>query len=352
MTQETQPDVRYCASEDGVRIAYCVEGEGPPLLFCHYVYSFSLAHRVPMYNDAVRAMGQGRQMIRYDLRGTGLSQRDADDISPAADIRDIEAVARALGLERFFILGATVGGARAIEYAATHPDQVAGLILYESFSRLLDVYPRPLLQSFAQLCRTDWVLGTHAVADVAVRQYDMEEEMRWAQMISDSVTGETMARMMEVGIDLDVSHLLEHIGCPTLVCHSRNDSLWPFELGVRLAEGIPNARLVPLDGDNGGPFTDSQAAIEAMHAFLDEQRPPTTAVVMEAPTASRKPLTKRETEVLRLIAAGMTSKEISQELSLSVRTVGRHITNIYDKIGARSRADATAYALRNGLTPE
>ena len=63
-------------------------------------------------------------------------------------------------------------------------------------------------------------------------------------------------------------------------------------------------------------------------------------------------LTAREVEVLRLIAAGRTNLEISRELVLSLRTVARHITNIYGKIGARGKADATAYAIRHGLTVE
>jgi DNA-binding NarL/FixJ family response regulator len=127
---------------------------------------------------------------------------------------------------------------------------------------------------------------------------------------------------------------------------------WPFGLGRRLAEGIPNARLVPLEGDAGGAFTDPDSAIEAIEAFLQEQLALSPATSTEPHAGSGKPLTARETEVLRLVAAGLTSKEISQELSVSVRTVGRHITNVYDKIGARSRAEATAYALRNGLTPQ
>jgi DNA-binding CsgD family transcriptional regulator len=157
-----------------------------------------------------------------------------------------------------------------------------------------------------------------------------------------------MARLIEAHVELDVRHLLPQVTCPTLVCHSRNDPLWPFDLGVSMAEAIPHARLVPLDGDWGGPFTGPQGAIDAMDAFLLEVLPDSAT---PAPPASR-PLTTREIEIVRLIAAGRTSKEISQLLSLSVRTVGRHITNIYDKIGARGRADATSYALRHGLTKE
>jgi pimeloyl-ACP methyl ester carboxylesterase/DNA-binding CsgD family transcriptional regulator len=321
-------------------------------VLCHYVYSFSLTNRIPQYHEALKSIGRGRQLIRYDLRGTGLSQRDVDDLSPAADVRDIEAVVRALNVERFNLLGVSVGGARAIEYAALHADKVAALILYETFPRLLDVYPRELLQAFALLCRTKWDVATRTVPDVSVRLFEVEEEKRWAGLINDSVTGETMARMMELGMDLDVSGLLPRVACPTLVCHSRNDLLWPFELGVRLAEGIPNARLVTLDGDRAGPFTDPQSAIDAMDAFLREQAPVLGPSATEPGDTAKKPLTPRETEVLRLIAAGLTSKEISHQLSVSVRTVGRHITNIYDKIGARSRADATSYALRNGLTEQ
>jgi pimeloyl-ACP methyl ester carboxylesterase/DNA-binding CsgD family transcriptional regulator len=351
MTREGQPEVRYCTAEDGVRIAYSVEGEGPPLLFCHYIYSFSLSHSVPSYDEAIAKIGHGRQLIRYDVRGTGLSQREVEDLSPAGDIRDIEAVVRALNLESFVMFGAVAGGFRAVDYAALHPDMVTGLVLYEAFPRMLDAYPRPLLQAFAQLCRVDWPLASRSVTDVAVRHLGAKEARRWGQLVFDSVTGEMMARMIEASMDLDVSDLLHRVECPTLVCHSRNDPLWPSQLGVRMAEQIPNARLVLLDGDSNGPFTDPQSAIDVMNSFLEELPSPATPTPMGT-GAPAKALTPRETEILRLIARGLTSSEISGQLSLSVRTVGRHITNMYDKIGARSRAEATAWALREGVTEE
>ena len=92
------------------------------------------------------------------------------------------------------------------------------------------------------------------------------------------------------------------------------------------------------------------------------------ALTVEAPPASEPPdpagrpaatpssapagLSPREVEVLRLLAAGRTSKEIAEALVLSIRTVERHITHIYEKIGARGRADATAFALKHGLSVE
>lgn len=341
--------VRYCTADDGVRIAYTVEGDGPPLMLVHNIYSFSLAYLVPNYDDTVHRIGRGRTLVRYDWRGTGLSQRDAADLSSDAAIHDIEAVIDALRLERVILLGATVGGVRVIEYAIRHPDRVAGLILYESLPCLTEVYPQELLESTAKLARSNWRFSTRSVADVAIRRLDEEEGVRWEELTYKSTTGENMARLIEAEFGHDLSSQLPRIACPTLVCHAREDPLWPFEQSVRMAEAIPDARLVPLEGHEAGPFTNAQSAIDAIDAFIATLPP---IDVPASPDELARPLTPRETEVLRLIAAGRTSKEISDELSLSVRTVGRHITNIYDKIGARGRADATSFALRTGLLGE
>lgn len=345
-------EVRYCTTSDGVRIAYSVEGEGPPLLFCQFIYAFSLSPIVPTLNKAIRQIGQGRRLIRYDMRGTGLSQREVDDLSPEADMRDMEAVVRAIAPERFTILSAGIGGLRAIQYIALHPEQVAALVLYGAFSRALDPFAAGVLQAFAQLARANWELASHALVAAGIRRQDEQEGLRWAEMLRNSITGETMARFIEAHADQDVTPLLTRIECPTLVCHSVDDAYVPFALGQRIAELIPNARLVPLQGEPGGVFTDPQSAVDTIDAFLPAPLRATTETFRESGDMPDAPLTPRETEVLRLLAAGQTSKEISRNLSLSIRTVGRHITNIYNKIGARSRSDATAYALRHGIATE
>jgi DNA-binding NarL/FixJ family response regulator len=61
-------------------------------------------------------------------------------------------------------------------------------------------------------------------------------------------------------------------------------------------------------------------------------------------------LTARETEIVKLIAEGHTSKEIAQLLVISDKTVERHRANILDKLGMRDRVDLTRYAIRRGLT--
>jgi DNA-binding NarL/FixJ family response regulator len=101
---------------------------------------------------------------------------------------------------------------------------------------------------------------------------------------------------------------------------------------------MPGSWIMPFFGSG------TEEILAAIRSLVQEE----SAFPAGAPCDDVSPsaLTPRETEVLRLLAGGRTSREIAAELSLSIRTVGRHITNIYTKIGARTRADATAYAIR------
>jgi pimeloyl-ACP methyl ester carboxylesterase/DNA-binding CsgD family transcriptional regulator len=338
--------VRYCIAEDGVRIAYYIDGAGPPLLLTYHFYATRLSHLVPHYDDAIRRLARKYSVIRFDVRGTGVSTQNVRDMSFEALMRDVDAVVRGLELECFYLMGAAMGGIRAVEYAARHPDRVAGLVLYDACPTMENAFPATLLEAFAKLSRADWQLATLTMTDAGIRRSNQELGMQWAKMWQNSVSGETMARIIESHIRLDVTDLLPQIRCPTLVCHSQRDPLYPYVEAQRMADLIPNSRLITMDYE-GGSFTEPGPVIEAMEQFLPEL-PPLPALT--TPGAPSPVLSPRETEILRLLATGATSKEISRELDLSVRTVGRHITNIYDKIGARGRADATAYALRHGIT--
>src|SRR5690606_28892696 len=107
----------------------------------------------------------------------------------------------------------------------------------------------------------------------------------------------------------------------------------------QVASALPDARFGVVAGED-------VEEIEAIDAFLRTAGQPEA---LEAGSANGH-LTPRESDVLRLIAAGKTNREISEELVLSERTVARHITNIYAKVGVRSKAEATAYAIYHGLT--
>jgi DNA-binding CsgD family transcriptional regulator len=172
---------------------------------------------------------------------------------------------------------------------------------------------------------------------------------RWySDYIKQSITAEGLVAAYESISDIDVTELLPLVRAPTLVLARRASEVLPLDVARDLTAGIPNARLVPLEGTGVIPYPDvMEQFVGAIKDFLAE----TPAPAAPAPPSDIDPsvLTAREREVLCLIAAGRTSSEISRELTLSVRTVGRHITNLYAKIGARTRADATAYAIRHGL---
>src|SRR5262252_9152460 len=114
--------VRFCTSTDGVRLAYAITGNGPPIVrsphwFTHLEHDWN--------NPAMRAwvddLSKRYTVLRFDQRGTGLSDREVPEISFEAHVRDLEAVIDASGFERFAMLGLSQGAASGIAYAANHP---------------------------------------------------------------------------------------------------------------------------------------------------------------------------------------------------------------------------------------
>jgi DNA-binding CsgD family transcriptional regulator len=142
--------------------------------------------------------------------------------------------------------------------------------------------------------------------------------------------------------DFDVRPLLSRLAPPVLVLHRREAPFPTVEITRRVASTAPNGRFVLLEGSALMPFFgDSEAGLEAMSAFLaeasDQGRP--------------DGLTERELEILALLAGGASNEGIARSLTISTRTVERHIGNIYIKIGAHNRAEATAYAFRHAIVP-
>ena len=119
-------DVRYCMTADGIRIAYCVEGEGPPLLVLQYfVQSFSVGHYLPEEDEFWRVVAQRHQIVRFDMRGTGLSQRGVKALSLAAFALDIEAVLSAVKLRRVALWTCGPRGPIGLAFAAMLTTAVA-----------------------------------------------------------------------------------------------------------------------------------------------------------------------------------------------------------------------------------
>ncbi len=350
----SEPQIQYARASDGVRIAYWQTGDGPPLLHMPPLPLSNL--QLEWQNDACRGLyldlARRRRLIRYDCRGAGLSDRDALDFSLEAQVRDLTAVADQLKLERFALLGFTHTGPAAIAFAAAHPERVTHLILWCSYARATDYNRAPRVEAARSLIPRNWELYTE-MEGYRFSEWEGGEQARWyTRYIRESTSQQALEAAFAAISRLDATGLLPQVRAPTLVLHRQDSRLLSVDVARGLAAGIPGGRLVLVDGMWIAHFLgDAGAVVSAIEAFLGDSSgdAPDRASRQHEDVVASTGLTPKEIQVLRLIAHGLTTTEISLELQLSARTVGRHITNIYTKVGVESRAEATAFAIRNGV---
>ena len=356
-----EPRIRYAITADGVSIAFWTLGEGTPLV---YMTGGPWGHvelwDIPECRRWYVRLAQERMLIRYDVRGTGYSERDVSDHSLDALVADVEAVVDRLELDKIDLFGAFDAGPVAIAFAARHPERVSHLVLWCSWARSSNIRS-PRIRAWLGLIDQDWELMTDTCAHLALGWPAGEVGRHAAQRLRESVTPETARAALEAMGTFDVTEHLPRLEVPTLVLHRSDISWLPVDIARELASHIPDARLSFLEGESTAPYLgDTEAAASAIDEFLDEAEErvepweASVAVGTEqeeshAGYANAGDLTAREVEVLRLLAGGKTNGEIAEELYVSVRTVERHVANIYAKIGARGRANATAYALSLNL---
>ena len=257
---------------------------------------------------------------------------------------DLEAVTDHLRLTSFDLFGAMIGADLGVLFAARHPGRIRRLVLWEPLGPLRYDPNRDTRQAIEQLIRSNWTLATQTMGAVVLPNGPAELQ----QWVTQSYRSTVAPAMMIKYLRLDSTGVVEHypaLSMPTLVMHATRDPQIPIEGSRAAAAMIPNARFVAIDGDTAMALAYPEVP-GLIASFLDEPEPKELGAEVGS---QRRNLTARELDVLRLIAAGRTNSEIAAELTLSIRTVARHITNIYAKIAARGKADATAYALRNHL---
>ncbi len=266
-----EPRIQYAQTEDGVSIAFSTLGEGMP--FVHMPFPFThlqLDWEIPEDRSWYEWLAKKWQLVRYDGRGTGLSDRDAPDISIDALVPDLEAVVDRLGLERFALFAPVASGPAGIAYAARHPERVSHLILWNSYARTTDLTGGPQIQALLQLANADWEMFTETLAHVAFGWSAGEPARRYAAVIRKSITQEGLQAALAAP-DIDVTELLPQVRSPTLVLHRREAPFPSVDTATGLASHIPNARLVLLEGDSGLPtLGDTEAVLQAIDEFLGE----------------------------------------------------------------------------------
>jgi pimeloyl-ACP methyl ester carboxylesterase/DNA-binding CsgD family transcriptional regulator len=345
-------EIRFCRSPDGTRLAYAVHGSGPPLV----VASCWLSHlqhdwQSPVWRHFLDELGEIATVIRYDERGFGLSDWQVSDFSIEARRADLETVVESLGLERFALLGMSGGSAVAMAYAIAHPDRITRLILYGTVCGepvVRDDDARAVEDTYRSMIRVGWAKDDPAFRRVFTTQFipdATEEQMRWfddLQRMSTSAENAVASRIARQAVDIAAE--LPRITAPTLILQAIGDRSMSFDNAVSVSGAIPGARLVAMDSRNHILLADEPAwttFIQEVTAFLEPDRrrwasddPPTEA------------LSPRERDVLRLCADGKTNDEIATELTLSPRTVERHLSNVYLKLGLTGSAARTAAVAR------
>jgi pimeloyl-ACP methyl ester carboxylesterase/DNA-binding CsgD family transcriptional regulator len=351
------PLIQYATTSDGIRIAFMSLGSGPLVVFASNIFGELSAYRVgwPGCRDVTdRLVALGWRVIRYDVRGMGSSDRDVKDLSLEGRVRDLEAVVSYLGLERFALGGVDIGAATALSYAVDNDEKLSALVLlspWASGARYLQIPRLRAALSAESMAVDDSKLFANIIGSVATGFEDSDLVRLLTDQFVQTTTVAGLAAYNAATARIDLTDLLPHVKVPTLVIHEQPFPFGSYELCREVAAGIPGARFVIVSENSiAGRLHD--ASVTAINGFLrstaagaDLTVGPTTR-----PTTTDR-LTTRELQVLRLVAAGSTNKEIASSLGVAVSTLERHVANLYTKIGARGRADAIAYGLRHGLVP-
>jgi len=353
-------EIRFVRAADGTRLAYAVHGSGPPLI----VVSCWLSHlqhdwESPVWRHFLDDLGSITTLVRYDERGFGMSDWKVTDFSMDARVGDLEAIVDALGFERFAVLGISNGSGVAMTYTARHPDRVTRLVLNgtvcgdrPTFSQ--DGWAEE--QAYRSLIQVGWAREDPVFRRVFTSRYipdATEEQMRWFDDLqrmsgpAENVLGSRLTRQSE-----DISAEIARIRVPTLILQAIGDRSTTFDNAAMVAALIPRSRVVPLDSRNH-ILLDGEDAwrtfVREVGGFLAPDRRESPG--RQAPQ-DVEPISARELEVLQRAAEGLSNEEIAASMGLSPRTVERHLSNAYAKLGISgkaARAGAVAEMLRRGL---
>jgi pimeloyl-ACP methyl ester carboxylesterase/DNA-binding CsgD family transcriptional regulator len=353
LRMSSRQQVRFTSTSDGVRIAYGTTGQGAPLVkVANWLSHLELDWESPLWQHWLDGLSRNHMLIRYDGRGSGLSDWIFPPLSFEGWVNDLEAVVDAAGLKRFPLLGICRGVAVAIAYAARHPERVSHLVLHGGYARgrlkrHVDQKHRDEAEMMAKLVELGWgednPAGRQFFATQNMPDGTPEQHRSFNEIARLSATPQNAAQDIRQMFEIDVSGLAPRVACPTLLLHSDRDVRVPFEEGRRLAGLIPGTRLVTLNSRNHFLLPHEPAWrqwLEEVGEFLP---------VHPGMGQEFAELTRRERELLEHVAQGLNNAQIAARLTLSTKTVKNHLTNVFAKLGVRHRAEAIVRARDSGF---
>ena len=344
--------IRFCTSSDGVRLAYATSGSGPRLVRApHWFTHLEHDWNNPAMRPWVAGLSRRYSLLRFDQRGTGLSDRDVPIPSWESHVVDLECVVDAAQFGRFALLGVSQGAAFAIAYAARHPERVSHLVICGGYVRGRQTrgLPADEMETLIKLIELGWGRDDPSFRQVFTTRFMPDAGLDAIHAFNDmmplTASAKTAAQIVHANRGIDARAEAARVKCPTLVLHARGDLSIPFEEGRLIGSLIPGARFVSLETRNH-LMLESEPAWRDFLAAMDDFYPAAGAATRERVFAG---LTARESEVLELIAQGLDNAQIAARLELSEKTVRNNITHIFDKIQVETRAQAIVRARDAGL---
>jgi pimeloyl-ACP methyl ester carboxylesterase/DNA-binding CsgD family transcriptional regulator len=350
--------IRYLRTTDGVQLAWAEAGTGAVLIkAANWLTHLEYEWESPVWRHWIQFFSDHFRFVRYDERGCGMTDWNVGDLSLGRWIEDLEAVVEAAGTnEPFALLGISQGAAPCIAYATRYPERVSQLVLYGAYAR--GVFQRgdsDLVREYraiTELVRLGWGKDNPAFRQVFTSRFipgGTDEQMSWFNdLCLKTASPENAAKLLDARAEIDITELLGQVRTPALVLHSRDDGVVPILEGRIIAAGIPGSQFVELDSKNHILQGNEPAWERFCAAVLDFLGLGGTSAGEDRAFSRLSP---REREVLALITEGLGNAEIAERLSISEKTVRNHVSNVFDKLGIWTRAQAIVLALDRGFRP-
>ena len=343
--------IRYATTSDQVDLAWTGIGRGMPLVkaatwLTHLQYDLES----PIWAHWIRFFGEHFHYIRHDERGCGMSDWKIEGLVLPQWVDDLECVVEAAGIDRpFALLGISQGAATAIMYAVRHPGRVSHLILYGGYAvggnKSDNPARREMYQAVMDVVRLGWGSDNPAFRQLFTSRFapqGTQAQLDWFNELCRRTTPvENASALLAARGNIDVREYLPLVRTPTLVLHASHDQVAPLSQGKLLAARIPGAAFVELDSHNHVLLEHEPAWREFQQAVLEF-----TGQQARVEGAFADTLTARERMLLGLLCEGHNNAQIAWRLGIAEKTVRNHFSNLYRKLGVRSRAEAIVLSQR------
>jgi pimeloyl-ACP methyl ester carboxylesterase/DNA-binding CsgD family transcriptional regulator len=347
--------VRYLKASDGTQLAWAESGAGPLLIkAANWLTHLEYEWESPVWKHWIHFFSGHTRFVRYDERGCGMSDWRIGTLSVDQWTEDLEDIIAAAQPEApVTLLGISQGATACINYAVRHPERVARMILYGGYVH--GAFRRGTPESQAahramiELARVAWAEDNSTFRQVFTSRFipgGSQQQLQWFNDLCLKTTaGDIAAKLFEARANVDIEALLPQVRTPTLVLHASKDEVIPLSEGRLLASGIAGAEFVELDSRNHVLLEGEPAWLKFREAVLSYIEPRSAGA--QAVFAALSP---RERELLVLIAKGLSNAHIAQRMLISEKTVRNHASNLFDKLGVWSRAQAIVFARDHGFT--